>query len=54
MLVVVGKPIPLPKVEQPEDGMVSDYLARFIHEMQLMHDRHAAQRPDTPKQVQVM
>lgn len=40
--VVVGKPIPVPKVENPSEEMVTEYLQRFISGLQGVFDRYAA------------
>ncbi|KAL4854850.1 Diacylglycerol O-acyltransferase 2D [Chlorella vulgaris] len=40
MTVVIGKPIPVPKIEHPTPEQVSEYLQRFISEMERLFSEH--------------
>ncbi|KAI7840118.1 hypothetical protein COHA_006159 [Chlorella ohadii] len=40
LYIVVGKPIPVPKVEQPSAEQVEDYLQRFIAEEERIFRQH--------------
>ncbi|GFR40867.1 hypothetical protein Agub_g1518 [Astrephomene gubernaculifera] len=41
--VVVGRPIPVPHMEDPPAEVVSELLERFITELQALYDKHKAQ-----------
>lgn len=42
MRVVVGRPIPVPKVASPSEELVEHYLQRYIAEMEGLFERHKA------------
>lgn len=42
MRIVIGRAIPVPKVEQPSHELVEEYLQRFIASMADLYQRHAA------------
>jgi hypothetical protein len=43
MCIVVGKPIPAPRMENPSPELVQDYLDKFISAVEKLFDAYKAE-----------